>query len=74
MGVSLNQFIALALAGKVGATRAAGFFAERGQGADAERVVAWLQGRPGLRGRVRACTHHPHDVKWCVQARTLLTS
>lgn len=46
-GVSLNQFIALALAEKVGAARAADFFAERGQGADAARAVAWLEGRVG---------------------------
>lgn len=46
-GVSLNQFIALALAEKVGAARAADFFAERGKGADAARAVAWLEGRPG---------------------------
>jgi hypothetical protein len=44
-GVSLNQFIALALAEKVGATRAADWFAERGKGADAERAVRWLEGR-----------------------------
>ncbi|MCB2137650.1 MAG: pilus assembly protein HicB [Rhodobacteraceae bacterium] len=46
-GVSLNQFIALALAEKVGAARAADFFTERGQGADTARAVAWLEGRPG---------------------------
>lgn len=46
-GVSLNQFIALALAEKVGAARAADFFAERGQGADATRAAAWLEGRAG---------------------------
>jgi hypothetical protein len=45
-GVSLNQFIALALAEKVGATRAADWFTERGKGADAERAVRWLEGRP----------------------------
>lgn len=44
-GVSLNQFIALALAEKVGNVSAAEFFAERGEGADAERAVAWLEGR-----------------------------
>jgi hypothetical protein len=44
-GVSLNQFIALALAEKVGTMSAAEFFAERGEGADAERAVAWLEGR-----------------------------
>jgi hypothetical protein len=45
-GVSLNQFIALALAEKVGSVKAAEFFAERGQGADAERAARWLEGRP----------------------------
>lgn len=45
-GVSLNQFIALALAEKVGAARAADFFAERGEGADSARAVAWLERRP----------------------------
>lgn len=45
-GVSLNQFIALALAEKVGAVKAAEFFAERAQGADAERAARWLDGRP----------------------------
>lgn len=44
-GVSLNQFIALALAEKVGAKNAADWFAERGQGGDAERAVSWLEGR-----------------------------
>ncbi len=43
-GVSLNQVIALALAEKIGATRAAEFFAERGKGGDAERTVRWLEG------------------------------
>lgn len=46
-GVSLNQFIALALAEKVGAKGAEAFFAARGQGADAERAARWLEGRPG---------------------------
>ncbi|UWQ95030.1 pilus assembly protein HicB [Rhodobacteraceae bacterium M385] len=46
-GVSLNQFIALALAEKVGTVGAAEYFAERGKGADAERAVAFLEGRPG---------------------------
>ncbi len=45
-GVSLNQFIALALAEKVGAKGAAAFFAQRGQGADPERAARWLEGRP----------------------------
>jgi hypothetical protein len=46
-GVSLNQFIALALAEKVGTIGAADFFEERGKGADVERAVKWLEGRPG---------------------------
>lgn len=46
-GVSLNQFIALALAEKVGTIGAAEFFAERGKGADRERAIAFLEGRPG---------------------------
>ena len=45
-GVSLNPFIALALAEKVGAVRAADWFAERGKGADAERAANWLAARP----------------------------
>ena len=45
-GVSLNQFIALALAEKVGANKAADFFAERGAGANPARAIAWLEGRP----------------------------
>lgn len=45
-GVSLNQFIALALAEKVGAKGAEAFFAERGRGADPERAARWLEGRP----------------------------
>ncbi|WP_157937700.1 pilus assembly protein HicB [Oceaniglobus roseus] len=45
-GVSLNQFISMALAEKVGAHRASNFFAERSQDADAERAVRFLEGRP----------------------------
>jgi hypothetical protein len=45
-GVSLNQFIALALAEKVGAKGAEAFFAKRAKGANAERAVRWLEGRP----------------------------
>jgi hypothetical protein len=45
-GVSLNQFIALALAEKVGASGAAAFFAERGKDGDAEWAVGLLEGRP----------------------------
>ena len=44
-GVSLNQFIALALAEKVGAKGAEAFLAARSEGADAERAVLWLEGR-----------------------------
>jgi hypothetical protein len=41
-GVSLNQFIALALAEKVGATRAADWFAERGRvGMRSGRCGGW---------------------------------
>ena len=42
-GVSLIQFIALALAEKVGAAE---FFAERWKGADVEGAVAWLEEGP----------------------------
>ena len=45
-GVSLNQFIAVALAEKVGAQGAAAFFAERGKGGDAAQAIAFLEGRP----------------------------
>ena len=44
-GVSVNQYIALALAEKIGARGAEEFFAERGMGGDAERAVAFLEGR-----------------------------
>ena len=44
-GVSLNQFIALALAEKVGAKGAAEYLAARGAGGDGERVARWLEGR-----------------------------
>ncbi|GAA5072180.1 hypothetical protein N0B44_14260 [Roseibacterium beibuensis] len=46
-GVSLNHFIALALAEKVGIMGGAEFFAVRSKGADAERAVRLLEGRPG---------------------------
>ncbi|WP_413870586.1 hypothetical protein [Albidovulum sp.] len=46
-GVSLSEVIALALAGRAGAARAADFFAGRGQGGDAARAVARLEGRAG---------------------------
>ncbi len=45
-GVSVNQYIALALAEKIGARGATEFFAERGKSGDAERAVAFLEGRP----------------------------
>jgi hypothetical protein len=44
--VSLNQYIALALAEKVGARGAADFFAERGKAGDADWAVQWLKERP----------------------------
>ena len=46
-GVSVNQYIALALAEKIGARGAEEFFAERGKGGDPERAVAFLEGRAG---------------------------
>lgn len=49
-GVSLNQFIALALAEKVGASGAAQFFAERGRDGDPEWAVEFLKGRPDVPG------------------------
>lgn len=45
-GVSVNQFIALAVAEKIGARGAEAFFAERGKGGDPERAIAFLEGRP----------------------------
>ena len=45
-GVSLNQFIACALAEKVGAKDAAAFLEQRGQGGDPERTAQWLEARP----------------------------
>jgi len=45
-GVSVNQFIALALAEKVGAMGAAEFFAERGKDGDVEWAIQFLEGRP----------------------------
>ena len=44
-GVSVNQYIAPALAEKIGARGAEEFFAERGNGGDAERAVVFLEGR-----------------------------
>ena len=45
-GVSVNQYIALALAEKVGSSGAAEFFAERGKGGDLNWAVEFLEGRP----------------------------
>ena len=47
-GVSLNQFIATALAEKIGAQGAAAFFAERGLGGDAASAVAFLRTAPDV--------------------------
>lgn len=47
-GVSLNQFIATALAEKVGAQGAAAFFAERARGGAAEAAVAFLRAAPDV--------------------------
>ena len=47
-GVSLNQFIATALAEKVGAQRAAAFFAERGRGGDAASAIGLLRAAPDI--------------------------
>jgi hypothetical protein len=45
-GVSVNQYIALALAEKIGSRGAAEFFAERGKNGDTEWAIAFLEGRP----------------------------
>lgn len=47
-GVSLNQFIALALAEKVGAFNASDFFAQRADGADRTRALAFLRATPNV--------------------------
>ena len=47
-GVSLNQFIATALAEKVGAHGAAAFFAERSRGGDAAAAIAFLRSAPDV--------------------------
>lgn len=47
-GVSLNQFIATALAEKVGAQGAAAFFAERGRGGNAASAIAFLRTAPDV--------------------------
>ena len=47
-GVSLNQFISMALAEKVGAQGAAEFFAKRGEGGDAASAIAFLRRAPDV--------------------------
>lgn len=47
-GVSLNQFISVALAEKIGAQGAAAFFAERAQGGRREAAIALLQQAPNI--------------------------
>ncbi|WRH62149.1 MAG: hypothetical protein RSE12_17525 [Fuscovulum sp.] len=44
-GVSVNQYIALALAEKIGVRGTAEFFAGRGKDGDPARAVAFLEGR-----------------------------
>ena len=44
-GVSLNQYVARAVAEKIG-SQGAEFFAERGKNGDAEWAIAFLEGRP----------------------------
>ena len=46
-GVSLNRYVARAVAAKIGAGGAAAFFAEQGKGGDAEWAIAFLEGREG---------------------------
>ena len=46
-GVSLNRYVARAVAEKIGAGGAAAFFAERGKGGDVEWAVGFLEGREG---------------------------
>ena len=57
-GVSLNQFITTALAEKVGAQGAAGFFAERACGGSAARAIAFLCAAPDT-------PTGDHDVRLC---------
>lgn len=45
-GVSVNQYIALAVAEKIGARGAAEFFAERGNNGDSAWAIGFLEGRP----------------------------
>jgi hypothetical protein len=44
-GVSLNQYVTLALAEKVRARVAVEFFAEKGKGGDAEQAAVFLEER-----------------------------
>ena len=44
-GVSLNQYVARAVAEKIG-SRGAAFFAERGKDGDVERAIAFLEEWP----------------------------
>ena len=46
-GVSLNRYVVLALAEKVGSSGAAGLFAERGRNGDVDWAIALLEGRKG---------------------------
>ena len=45
-GVSLNQFISVALAEKVGAQKAAVFFTERGKDSNVDRALQFLAASP----------------------------
>ena len=47
-GVSLNQFIATALAEKIGAQRATAFFTEQSRGGDAAAAGAFLRTAPDV--------------------------
>ncbi len=47
-GVSLNQFIATALAEKIGAQGVAAFFAERARGGNSAAAVAFLRSAPDV--------------------------
>ena len=47
-GVSLNQFIVLALSEKVGAFSASEFFSERAIGADRARALTFLRAAPDV--------------------------
>ncbi|MDE0045932.1 MAG: pilus assembly protein HicB [bacterium] len=47
-GVSLNQFIATALAEKIGALGAAALFADRSLGGDAASAIAFVRAAPDV--------------------------